>query len=290
MEWLFLRLSADLITAGNVLLGKEMLTRYVPNQRLYLLCVALVSLPFAGWGLLLLAGEADPEAALLALAAGGCYIASGRFYYRAMAVADAVRFGLLLQAGPLFTLPLAVVLLGERFTAGRLLGLAVTFAASTLPLLRQGGGGGWLAPGAAAALASTALGASYGVLNKLLLEHYPVAETFALTRIGVVLGTAALLGLGPTWASGQALRQLPARFQAALLGEQIIRLVVQALLTQALAWSDSAAVVAVLGGFGPLYLWGFSLALGRTSLRDPALPRYLLALGGLLLGALLLTR
>jgi hypothetical protein len=44
----------------------------------------------------------------------------------------------------------------------------------------------------------------------------------------------------------------------------------------------------VLSGFGPLYVWGISL-LGRTSLRDPHLPRYVPALLGLLLGAILMT-
>lgn len=288
MEWLLLKIGADLIAAGNVLLGKEMLTRYVPNQRLFLLCVAIVSLPFAGAGMGLLVAHGDGGTLALALGAGGAYIASGYFYYRAMAATDAVRFGLFTQMGPLFTLPLSVAVLGEHLTAGRLVGFIVMFTFSTVPMLGGLPGRSWWAAGPAAALAASALGAGYGVLNKLLLAQFTVGDTFAMTRLGVVLGTVLLLQGAGCWTSGRALVALPWRYQAVLLGEQIVRLGVQALLTQALAWSDSTAMIAVLSGFGPLYVWLFSLALGRTSLRDPHLPRYAIALLGLLLGAILM--
>src|SRR5205823_393474 len=94
---------------------------------------------------------------------------------------------------------------------------------------------------------------------------------FAMTRVGVVLGTLILLRLKGTLNTGTALLGLRLSYRSTLVGEQLIRLVSVFLQTIAITQICSATLVSVLSGFVPLYVRVMTRALGQEMVRGQKL-------------------
>ena len=289
MNWIFLELASELLSAGNVVLAKATLTHRVSDRRPYLLSVAIASLPFAGLGVFYLATAPLPYL-LAALFAGIAHISSGFFYYRAMSVEKSSHLSLLFRLGPVFTLVLSAIFIHERLTTAQYAGFGISFIGGVFLVIGQNGGVLRINRSTRDALMTSLMGAILGVLTVYLLRHYTFWQTFLMIRVGAVLGTVLLLGGRGTWNTSRTLLSLPRRDSSILLAEQIIRLGVGFLHTWAVAQIASASLVAVLSGLFPLYVWLIAVLTRQEPPRDTGIGRWLLALALFVIGALLMSR
>lgn len=289
MSWLLLKIAADALSAGNVILGKSALSR-VSDHRLYLLAVGLVSIPVAWPGVGQLLRSQSVSLTLLALCAGACYIFAGHFYYLGMKHAEPLRASLLMHASPVCTLLLSVVVLRDHLTTLQVLGFWLSFAGGLLVSKGQNRGSAAVDGAARYFLASTVMGSLASVISLIILRQYSPWETFTMTRVGVMAGLIVVLGPGGTWKTSMDFGRLRLPHMGILIGEQIIRLLSLWLGTVAVAQINSAALVAVLSGFTPIYVWIIGVLLGWEALRSLATRRYAASLALLFAGAILMVR
>jgi drug/metabolite transporter (DMT)-like permease len=283
VSWFVLKLIADLLAAGNAILGKKMLSDYVPDRRPYLFCVGLVSVPFAFIGIGYLT-SLPLKYTLTAVVVGVAYILAGHFYYRAMSAGQPSRLSMLFRLSAVFTLILSAAVLNERLTVGQYTGFGLAFLMGVGLITERGPGSG----GAWDALASALCGAVSGTLALYLLQSYSVWETFCATRIGVVIGMLPLTGWQRTREVGVALLALRRRYRITLIGEQLMRLVSLFLHNMAVAGIGSATLVAVLSGFIPVYVWLMAVLTRQESPHGPYAGRRLLAMVTFLVSAYLM--
>jgi drug/metabolite transporter (DMT)-like permease len=200
---------------------------------------------------------------------------------------------LLVNTAPLFVLPLAAVLLGERPGRRGLAGTAVGFAGAALIALGGGAvdGGPAVSADALLVLGAAAAQATYFVLQKPLLARYSAVEvvtwsTWAgtliclpvtaptLTRVTRLdaAGLAALLflGLGASALGFVCWAYAGARVGVGTATATLYAVAPVALLVDWMALGERPAPLALLGG--ALALSGVALARSRAARRDPAPP------------------
>ncbi|MDQ3703927.1 MAG: EamA family transporter [Chloroflexota bacterium] len=131
MPWLLAKIFSDLLAAGNIVFAKWMLGS-VKDQNLYLFSVALVSLPFAGFGIYDLSQVTSVADAGIALLVGITYIGSGWFYYRALSADKALRTSIIQRLGPLFVHAFSVALLHETLDVSQQVGFWLSMLAGLL--------------------------------------------------------------------------------------------------------------------------------------------------------------
>lgn len=285
MSWILIKIVSDLLSAGNVVVAKEMLSHHVPDRRLYLFNVAIVSIPFAALGLFYLANLTSFLHLLVALLIGVSYIIAGHFYYLAMSAGQPSRLSLIARVGPMLTLILSALILNESLTTAQYIGFGFSFLGGLVLVIERSKGTFRSSDGTWHALVSTIAVALSSTFTVYLLQRYSLWETFTMTRVGVVFGTLALLGPRGTWNTGLAILDLRIPYSGTLLGEQVIRLVSLFLSTIAIAQIGSATLVGVLSGFTPFYVWLIAIAVGHETIRDHKLRTRFLALSMLLVSS-----
>jgi uncharacterized membrane protein len=280
MRWIILKVTSDVLSACNVLLAKEMLSSRVQDQRLYLLSVAVVALPFAGIGFWYLWTLGSWVSRAIALLAGIAYIAAGYFYYKAMSVIEPSRLSLISRLGMVFIVFLSFFVLKEKLTFMQYLGCGMSFAGGLVMVMTCTGNIFRFDQGIRSALLSNLCMAFSFIFKVYLIQHnsYTSWQIFTMSQIGVVLGIPVLFGLKGTWETCRSLCQLPFVDNKWLLGEQVIRLIALFIHTEAIAQIGSAITMSVFSGFSPLYVWCIAVIRKQETFRTRDIWQKLFAL------------
>lgn len=196
MMWILMKIIADVLSAGNTLTVKEMLSSRVRDQRLYLFCVAMVSLPFAAIGIYQLFMLPSLFHVLVALIVGITYITGGHFYYRAMSVEQPSRLSLIFRTGSVFTLFFALIILREQLTVLQYIGCGLSFVGGLILLLERASRHVRFSCDVRYALLCNLSIALSSTLKAYLLRGYSSWDTFVMTRVGL-LGESVFHFLSP---------------------------------------------------------------------------------------------
>lgn len=264
-NWISIKILSDLLGAGNHVAVKGMLLQQ-PKHDVNLLCVMLVSLPFAIVGLLNL-GQFTLSHILVSVVIGCLYILSGHFYYLGMAHIQSTTVSMVSRLGSIFTLLLSVLILNEVLTLLQILGFILAFVGGITLVGQEIEGLENNKKGIRYALASTLLGSLCSTLTAHLLQHHTLWQTFTITRVGVIIGILGLMGLGGLWRTLLVLYQMCNKFRVYLIVEQLVRLATLYLNTKAISAVGSPSIASVLSGFSPLYVWVLEVIVKREPIQ-----------------------
>ena len=290
MRWIILKIFADMLSAGNSLTIKKMLSCRVSDQRLHLLSLGLLSLPFTASGLKSLASTSSGAHLWLALFSGIMYVLSGRYYYRAMAVEDASRVSLLLRSRMICILLLSIVFLQEKLTMLQYVGCGLSMAGGLIVTLERVKGRFHLGPGAQAALMCNLCGSLGFIAKAYLLRYYTFWETFSMLRVGTILGIILVLKLRGILEGGRAFSSLRLQDGSVLMAGQLVRFLSALCSTFAFSRVGSVAIMSVLSGLSPLYVKLMEIGTKHTIAWDNGLWRGVAAFTMLLGSAYLLVQ
>ncbi len=266
MDWLVFQMATTIIRALGSILDKHMSGEQRLPPQFYLASFGLVSLPVASVGVAGWVPLPTWSDLTLAVVGGICFAFAVIVYYRAVALDEISRLVPLLRLSSLMTLVLSALLFGERLRPTHYLAFGVMLIGSGLLVVRSAGGKWHLGRGALLMLATAMLLSLDSTLTAQVYYRYPRIVAFVAERLGVVVGTALVLLLTPNKRPVlRRVRSLPFRLHGMVIGEQTMRLVAGFLSSFVLVRVGSAALVGVMGGLTPFFVW----ILARVLLKEP---------------------
>ena len=268
MHWIFIKIISDILSATKHIIMKKVVSSHAPNQSLHLLSIAIVSTPFAGIGLVYCASVTSLLSLLIILLSGISNVIANILYYQAIAIHKPTQLSLISRLSIVVTVLLSTIILHENLSLAQYISCGL----STL-------GGLSLMTGridkrirlnykTCIALCSVFWASLNIILTVYLLQSYPLWQTFTMTRIGVVIGTLAFLGLKSIKNNNQVLSSFYSKNGGALIGIQVLYIFILWLRTHAIAETGSATMLAILSGFSPLYVWGLSMITKHEPIQD----------------------
>lgn len=138
MDWITLALLASLMWSLSNLIDKYVLEKWLKNPLLSLNIIFFIDLGAAA--AVYFSHGLQPLSLtnlMLVLVAGAMGITGAVFYFKALNIEEVSRIVPLFNVSPLFILVLATIFLGEVFTPGKYLGIALLIIGSVLITLRK---------------------------------------------------------------------------------------------------------------------------------------------------------
>lgn len=254
MSWITLQISAVLLASVNTILDKWLVRDYEPNPTLYLASFALVGLPVAVIGLILIPWPGYAPAAT-GLIIGIIFTVMVLLYYRAIALEDISRLSPVSKLSSVLHLLLLAVFLGDQLAWGQYLAFALMLVGAALLTVRYRPHNEriMISQGVILMVIFACLSALYSLLSSYLnLTHTPW-DKIVWSNVGIVLSMSVIL-LNRTQRTmlWQSLRQTPRHLQGVVVGEQIGRLATGTLSAVAVHTAGSAAIISVVDGIRPL--------------------------------------
>lgn len=277
MIWIGIKVIADMLSAYNAMLAKDMLEYRVADRRLYLLSIAIVAIPFAGVGLFYLMTAKSVLVVFIAGLTGMTYITAGHFYYRAMSVEQPSRLSLISRCGAVFTVFCSIVILHENLTPFQYIGCGLSFSGGLVLIVKRTENILHLDKSVRDVLLCNMFGSVSLTLRAYLMQQYSAWQTFTMMQVGVIIGTIILLRPGGLVESIGALYRLQFCDFRRLIGEQLIRIGALFLRNTAVDQIGSVMMVSVLSGFRPLYIWIMAVLKRLEPIHDQGLWRKVLA-------------
>lgn len=253
MVWLCLILGGTVLAAGNSIVDKKILHGQAVQPFACATSFGVVGLPVALLGLLILPAPSRSQA-LLGIVAGVLFIPAAWLYYDTLARENVSRIVPLLRLSSLQTLLLGMFFLGEMLTAKQWIAFFFLLGSSFLLSCKPGIRGMTCSWTALRVLPATTLLALSGILMADLYRTTSVWTGITWESIGMVL-SIIVLSLLRTRGTRRWWRSASLKNWGVLIGDQTIRLIVQATTALAIAHGVPVALSSTLSSANLLWVW-----------------------------------
>jgi drug/metabolite transporter (DMT)-like permease len=259
MVWLCLILGGTVLAAGNSIVDKKILHGQAAQPFACATSFGVVGLPVALLGLLILPVPSRSQV-LLGISAGLLFIPAAWLYYDTLAREDVSRVVPLLRLSSLQTLLFGMFFLGEMLTAKQWIAFFFLLGSSFLLCCKPGVRGMACSWTALRILPATTLLALSGILMAGLYRTTSVWTGITWESVGMVLSITAL-SLLRTRGTRQWWRSVSLKDWGILIGDQTVRLMVQATTALAIAHGFPVVLSSTLSSANLLWVWLFALVL-----------------------------
>ncbi len=268
MVWLCLILGGTVLTAGNSIVDKKILHGQTVKSFACATSFGVVGLPVALLGLFVLPVPSRSQA-LLGISAGALFIPAAWLYYDTLAREDVSRVVPLLRLSSLQTLLLGMFFLGEMLTAKQWIAFSFLLGSSFLLSCKAGVRGMICNWTVLRVLPATTLLALSGILMAGLYRTTSVWTAITWESVGMVL-TITVLSLFQTRGTRHCWSSASLKVWGILIGDQTVRLIVQATTALAIAHGVPVALSSTLSSVNLLWVWLFAFLLlqERTGKND----------------------
>ncbi|MCX8190086.1 MAG: EamA family transporter [Candidatus Diapherotrites archaeon] len=256
MLWLLLIISAIFFFSFANIFDKILVDRYTKNPLLSIAACNILMAPILAiltiiWPPAMLDGESFLALSIATLLG----MVGGALYYKIMQKSEASRIIVVLQTAPVFIMILAIIFLGERPSAVKVLGVISIVTASLLVSKKSGlKFDRW----SIAATASSFIFAIYFITLKSVLQKYDAWSVFLWNMIIAVL---AITAFSPIYLKKlfENFREKPKLIKIAF-ASQVCFLFGHILRLNSLHMAE-AALIGAVGGIQPIIVFSLSYAL-----------------------------
>lgn len=292
MSWLTLQIGSLLLNSANSVLDKRLVRDHEPNPVMYLASFAVVGIPIAVIGLVVVPWPGC-KAAGIGLLNGLIFTAIVLLYYRAMGLEDVSRLIPVLRLSSMMSLVFLALFQNDQLSVAHYLAAGLMTAGAIALSWKQSKAGArtrcYISHGIILMSLVALLSAVSSVLDSFLNLTYSPLVLLVWSKTGNVLGLAFVLLLRQRRKEFRySLAASSPRFRLLIVGEQIGRLITEVLSNFAVQEAGSAAIVSVVGGLRPFMVMLLAAIFLRERFDRQELPPKLAGIGLITVGTGLL--